>query len=73
MSQLFTIGLHNTIDKSFIIYGPDDFKMEVDYDDVDHEFQDLMAKTIVAILNNNWSMREVVEQARILGPRIEEE
>jgi len=61
---MFTIQPHTTIDKDFVINGPDDFNMIIDYDDVDHELVDLMANTVVAILNRHWSVRELLEQAK---------
>lgn len=67
--RLFTIESHSMIDKSFSIEGPDGFAMMVDYDDVDHEFVDLMTDAVVETLNTNWSMRTLIEMAKTNYPR----
>ena len=51
--SLFNIQPHDGIDKSFEIEGPDGFRLFVDYDDVDHNYVDAVAKRMVSILNAN--------------------
>ena len=48
----FTIGRHDHADKAFVISGP--LELSVDYDDVDHGEQDLLAGKVVAVLNGHW-------------------
>ena len=55
MSKNFYIQPHTGTDKEFRICDPDDFFLIVDYDDVDHETQDKMAKKVASILNKNWN------------------
>lgn len=54
MSNPFSISQHTTADKKFVIDGPEGFTLIVDYDDVDHEFQDMMAERIVEVLNKHF-------------------
>jgi len=49
----FWIEKHTTVDKSFMIFGPD-IDLKVDYDDVNHKEVDKAARRIVTILNENW-------------------
>lgn len=50
---MWKIEPHTSIDKSFIISGP--LELKIDYDDVDHDYQDLIAQMVVDLLNYNWS------------------
>lgn len=52
--ELFKIEKHTRTDKRFKITGPDDFKLLVDYDDVDHKEVDKQTKKMVDILNKHW-------------------
>lgn len=51
---------HTTVDKSFVIevgkYG--DLQLAVNYDDVDHETVDRMAKKLVSIIKEHWTEEE---------------
>lgn len=47
----FKIIPHGPMDKSFVITGPGDLVLDVDYDDVDHEEVDRWAFWIVETLN----------------------
>lgn len=42
---------HSQIDKSFEITGPNDFKMVIDFDDVDHKEVNRVTKKMLNILN----------------------
>lgn len=50
--DLFTIEPHDYYDKEFLIEGP--IQLFVDYDDVDHQEQNMLAKKVVEILNKHW-------------------
>ncbi len=54
MEKPFKIQPHTTVDKEFVITGPDGFRMMVDYDDVDHRSVEKTANRVVKILNQNW-------------------
>lgn len=50
----FSYDEPSPIDKSFLIHGPGDLTLEVDYDDVDHEEVLADAARVVRILNEHW-------------------
>jgi hypothetical protein len=55
MAGCFEIQEHTQVDKSFLIRVRGmDFELQVDYDDVDHAGQDILANKVVAILNDHW-------------------
>ncbi len=63
--RLFRIEPHDGADKEFRIIGPD-FDLIVDYDDVDHKFQDKMAKRVVRILNGEWDNYDPVKMKELM-------
>lgn len=48
----FEIEPHTKTDKSFIVRGPGDLLLEVDYDDVDHDEVDRNVEAMVNLLNS---------------------
>ena len=42
---------HSQIDKSFEVVGLNDFKMRVDFDDVDHKEVNRITKKMIKVLN----------------------
>lgn len=51
----FHIDSYEKYDKFIIVNGPDDLRLEVDYDDVDHKSTEENMKKMVDILNDNWN------------------
>lgn len=56
--QLFSASSFDTVNKTVEIRGPDDFRMEVDYDDVDHPEVRRTAKRIILLLNKHWETKD---------------
>lgn len=57
--SVWEIEPHSKADKHFTVTGPGDFRMYVDYDDVNHEEIDATAEEMVRVLNNHewWPYR----------------
>lgn len=53
-TEVWTRDQFNPVYKSIRIYGPDDFTMDVDYDDVDHVKVQDITEQILVILNHLW-------------------
>lgn len=51
---------HSSIDKIFVISGP--LKLEIDYDDVDQEEVDFLAKEVEGVLRNFWKLSGAAER-----------
>ena len=44
----------NTVNKVTMLFGPEGFEAEIDYDDVDHGTVRRVAKKMLRILNEHW-------------------
>lgn len=55
-SDQFRIEPYSQFDKRIHITGPDELRLEVDFDDVDHEPVELHVERLVAVLNQNWGV-----------------
>lgn len=53
--KIWKIEKHSMVDKSFKIYGPGDFTMIIDFDDVNHKEVNKITRKIVKILNRFWN------------------
>lgn len=55
MSEPFQIQPYSRCDTEIVIYGPGQFRFEVDYDYDDREVVEPAMQKMVAILNKHWN------------------
>lgn len=67
---MWRIPRHSKINKSFTITGP--IYLQVDYDDVDHDKVDIIAKEIARILNEHLDEKAVNRWLKRLPPKLNE-
>jgi len=66
MARYFGILKHDSSDKEFGILTPDDeWRVRVDYDDVNHPVVDKLTRRMVTILNDHWNDPEYQPKKRI--------
>jgi hypothetical protein len=58
MSKIFSIQEYDNTDKDFEVSGPDDLRITIDNDDVDHKSVKILSAKMVQILNDHWNDKE---------------
>lgn len=54
----FKIETHDALDKSFQIEGPGDLTLHVDYDDVNRDEVDALARELVNVMNHHYAIKQ---------------
>lgn len=56
--KLFAYNNFWSHDKRICVQGPEDFRLYVDYDDVDHDIVDIAITHMLEVLNTHWNTEE---------------